>query len=187
MCPSTGSQDALPDSYATGTEAEFTLHSAWRASDFLGQWSQLKFMFMRQDLEDQQRALEDEGRHRVAVWDLTAASFPDVPGRVRFLTAEASRFSERVADAQWALAFHLIAKYSNGNLLLGERTVDLRAPGYPSAWLDLAGFHNWPGDTWRPPPTPRSPLNAFQLGALGLSLCGVLLLVHRVARPPSVG
>ena len=56
------------------------------------------------------------------------------------------RISQGAVDAWWALAFRLIAKYNNGQLVHGEGNVYY--PGYPAWWLRAVGYDRWPGYTW---------------------------------------
>jgi len=152
-------QPGVPKSYLVGLQSEFSLKSAWWAFNFVNNWIQLKYNAMIKDVQEEQKQLECEGERRVEQWDKKARELlkdGEHAGKVlRYLEGKTSGFAEDVVDRHWRLAAKLVAKYSNGNVVVGERSKDMTVPGYPVEWLQQTDFASYGAKTWTPGPTER--------------------------------
>ncbi len=129
----------VPESYQIGRRDVFDRKSAWWAFDFVGNWSNLKFSYMIEDIE---KASTD--------WEETFATLqPGVEARAEslyeenpqagreYLTKYSNDMAQRVVDDWWSFSDFLIAKYNDGYI---NKTGERKSVGYPKEWLDAVGY-----------------------------------------------
>eukprot|EP00668_Euglena_longa_P001847 GGOE01002168.1.p1 GENE.GGOE01002168.1~~GGOE01002168.1.p1 ORF type:complete len:665 (-),score=199.28 GGOE01002168.1:289-2283(-) len=190
--PFYGSQDRVPKAYLTGVQSKFSMDSAWWAFNFVNNWIQLKYSYMIKDVQEEQNHLEPLAEKEVAKWDRHAHKMcrqHECEAEVaKYLGEETCRFAEEVVDSHWQLALKLIAKYSNGNILVGEGPHDLTVPGYPAEWLNHTEYAQYPAPgTWLPDgqaitkrlaETTGLPQGVVLLSSLALALGVFLVALH---------
>jgi len=148
--PLYGTQSAVPVSFSRGIQSDFTSDSAFWAFSFVNNWLQLRYADMIGEIREEQNIWEALGVQQVARLDREVPKLPKNVDPVKYLTEQTGEFAEEVVKARWQIARHLVAKYSNGNILTGEGPHDLKSPGYPEAWLKQTQYPKWPGKTWLP-------------------------------------
>lgn len=141
---------SLPASVQSGDPQKFERTSAWWAFNFVNNWSRLNFQRMyRADILPLQAELEALSMDGVEALDARVAGKPAAQART-----EVERFGEentaRVLSRWWTLADTLVAKYSDGYVNLPDGAYgtpepeEVRTVGYPSWWLDAAGYAGGP-------------------------------------------
>ena len=109
-----------------------------------------------QEVEVEQRRLEDEGFALQKELDATAATH-DPEERLRHIEKRQRAFAEHVVEEWWAFCWRVVAKYNNGYITTGEKKGQVRIPGYPVWWLKKAGYDKYPHGEWiKPVPSPKS-------------------------------
>jgi dipeptidase len=140
----------LPEAFDIGNRAEFDRKSAWWAFDFVGNWAQLRFNAMLEDIKAKRAELEgkflaDQPSIEQQALDL----YKNDPGAARaFLTDYTNKVAQLTYEEWWKLADALIVKY-NDNGVGGGRGAT-RPAGPSKEWLDSL--------TWKKIPTkPTTP------------------------------
>lgn len=133
----------LPVAYQTGDPQVFSRTSAWWAFDFVANWARLNYRRMcTADILPLQRQLEVKGRAVLDEWDERFGG-ADAEG----LTAACAAHAGDVANAWWAMADRLIAKYSDGYVNPPDarpQNAAATAIGYSSTWLGLTDYRDGP-------------------------------------------
>jgi dipeptidase len=134
----------LPEAFDIGTRAEFDRKSAWWAFDFVGNWSQLRFNAMLEDIKAKRAELE--GKFLADQADIEKQALEiykkDPTAARAFVTDYTNKVAQKTYEEWWKLADALIVKYNDN---AGPRNAT------PSKeWLDSL--------TWKKIPTkPTSP------------------------------
>ena len=130
----------IPEAYEIGTRAEFDRKSAWWSSNFVGNWANLNFSGMIQDIQKTYTDIEDRLFLQQPTIEKTAAElYKQDPAAAReYITAYSNRVAQDTIDAWWKLADTLVVKYqdSGQNLQGAERP----RSQYPKDWLDKSGY-----------------------------------------------
>jgi dipeptidase len=139
----------LPAAFEIGRRDRFDRNSAYWASNFIGNWSNLNYRNMVQDVRIRQKEIEDQlladqpGVEKAAL-ELAASD----PARARqFISDYSNRVAQENVTKWWALADKLVCDYQDG----GARTTpDKRT--IPSGWLEKQGaFGTKPPDPAKAP------------------------------------
>ncbi|MFC1562297.1 dipeptidase [candidate division KSB1 bacterium] len=129
----------VPESFEIGGREKFERESAYWAFNFVGNWAELKFSYMIEDIEKAYSTLEEEFFNLQPLVDKRAlALYEEKPELARdYLTEYSCSMARNTVDEWWKLGDYLIAKYSDGyiNLPSTGRTV-----GYPEEWLEAVGY-----------------------------------------------
>ena len=114
-CRSTPATPAFPKAYEIGTRAEFDRRSAWWSSNFVGNWTNLNFDAMIQDVRDAYTAIEDSLFAQQPVVEKVALElYKKDPNAAReYITAYSNRVTQDAIDAWWKLADTLVVKYQD--------------------------------------------------------------------------
>ena len=132
-----------PACFQTGRKDVYDRAAAWWAFNFVGNWADLKYMYMIKDIRSLQSELEEELFGLQPAVEATALKlYADDPAACRnYLTHYSNSMARGVVESWWALADHLIVKYSDGLVNVdGEN----RRVGYPKEWLDAVGYGQTP-------------------------------------------
>lgn len=133
----------LPQSFQTGSTAEYDRDVAWWAFNFVANWAELKYQYMIKDIQARQTAIENkEFAEQIAVDTAAATLYQEDPQKARdYLTNYANANADSVVDEWWSLADELITKYDDG--YVNEPTI-AQEVGYPREWLDQVGYADGP-------------------------------------------
>ena len=127
--------DELPRPFTTGTRGEFNGESLWWMFDFVGNWANLKYSYMIEDIQAVQGDLEGHFIALQPAVEKTAlellATDPDLARQ--YLTNYSVTQSELVLRRWQALAKLLIRKYTDG--YIADEKGDVVEPGYPEEYL----------------------------------------------------
>ncbi|MGE5359562.1 MAG: dipeptidase [Bacteroidales bacterium] len=130
---------SIPKAYEIGNRAEFDRNSAWWAFDFVGNWSQLRFNGMIQDIKAKRAELEGKFLADQASVEQQALDLykKDPAAARKFINDYSNKAAQKTIDEWWKLADFLIVKYNdNGVNVRGGQN-----PPPPSKeWLDSIGF-----------------------------------------------
>ena len=135
---------------SVGNRAEFDRKSAWWAFDFVGNWAQLRFNAMLEDIKAKRAELEGKFLADQATIEQQAMDlYKKDPNAARvFVTDYTNKVAQQTYDEWWKLADTFIVKY-NDNGVAGGRGAT-RPPGPSKEWLDSL--------TWKKIPTkPTTP------------------------------
>jgi dipeptidase len=129
---------SVPKAYEIGNRAVFDRNSAWWAFDFVGNWAQMRYDLMIQDIKAKRAELEgkflaDQAEVEKQALDLYKKD-PDAARR--FISDYSNRVAQQTFDEWWKLADALIVKYNDNSV----NAPGMRAPGYPKEWLDATGY-----------------------------------------------
>ena len=129
----------LPRAFETGGRDKFERESAFWAFNFVGNWAELKFIYMIEDIKEKYTTIEDEFFNLQPVIEKTAVElFKKDPKLAQaYLTDYSCTKAQSVVDAWWAFGEFLIAKYSDGYINFPQTG---RSVGYPQEWLDKVEF-----------------------------------------------
>jgi dipeptidase len=129
----------VPESFKTGRKDVFDRNSAWWAFNFLGNWADLKFSYMIEDIRAVYKQIEgDFFDMQPHIEDTALQLYKEDPAKCRrFLTDYSNVMAQKVVDAWWELADHLVVKYTDGLVNKGAENIRV---GYPEEWLDLVGY-----------------------------------------------
>nr|CCA15961.1 peptidase putative [Albugo laibachii Nc14] len=133
-------QENVPESYLTGKQSEFSVKSAWRAFNFVNNWSILRFDVISQDVRKRIKELQDEAFELQRNLDKHNFGSEINSTELAILEQAKNAFASHVVEEWWNFAWTLIAKYSDGNILTGENPGDCQSPGYPTWWLKMTNF-----------------------------------------------
>ncbi|TMW59739.1 hypothetical protein Poli38472_004808 [Pythium oligandrum] len=153
-------QKRLPESYLLGKQSEFHPESAWWAFNFVNNWSLLRFSAINQDVRAEIQTLQQDAFSKREKWEHEALSKKDSDAAAAYLEEESNSFATQVVKHWWALAWRLVAKYSDGYVTTGEAADEMKSPGYPAWWLKTSEFAAWPGDSFAPRDSVKSMLVA---------------------------
>ena len=133
----------VPRPYAVGKRHEFDRDSAWWAWNFVGNWADLKFSHMIQDIRQVQQQLEGKYFLELPQADKKALEFyqKDPKLAVDFINRFVNENLTEGLDTWWNLAWNLVGKYHDGMVISPDGSFS--TPGYPTWWLEKVGF----GDT----------------------------------------
>lgn len=129
----------VPESYQIGGRDEFDRQAAFWAFNFVGNWAELKFSYMIEDIRAKSQAFEDEFFAKLAETDAKAVELyeKDPKEARKFLTDYSNAAAERTTRAWWDLGHYLIAKYSDGYVNLPKTG---EAVGYSEEWKKAVGY-----------------------------------------------
>ncbi|CCI45003.1 unnamed protein product [Albugo candida] len=133
-------QENIPESYLTGKQSEFSLESAWRAFNFVNNWCLLRFDVISEEVRQRSKELQEEAFEFQKKLDNHNFGSDINATEVAHLEEAKNKFAAYVVDEWWKLAWTLVAKYSDGNILTGENPGETECPGYPAWWLKLTNF-----------------------------------------------
>ena len=127
----------VPTAFEIGRRDRFDRNSAFWASNFVGNWSNLNYRAMIQDIRARQSEIEDKLFADQPVIEKTALELHKAdPDRARtFISDYSNRVAQENFSAWWALADKLVTDYQD--LGMGRAAPDKRA--YPADWLDKQG------------------------------------------------
>jgi dipeptidase len=130
----------VPEAYETGTRAQFDRRSAWWAFNFVGNWANINYRAMSQDIRKAYTEIEERFFAQQPVIEKTALDlYKQDPNAAReYLTAYSNRAAHDTVEAWWRLADGLIVKYqdSGQNVPPAERPMIT----YPKDWLEANGY-----------------------------------------------
>ncbi|OQR91775.1 peptidase [Achlya hypogyna] len=150
--PFSCAQGSIPDSYLASRKHEFSTQSAWWAFEFVNNWSMLRYDMIHADVAVVLAELQDAAIALESTTRAAALQMPDAAARTAFIETKYNAFAQAMVDRWWQLAFKLIAKFSDGYVVHGDRAGDMHAPGYPAWWLQSTNFASWPAqDAYKPP------------------------------------
>jgi dipeptidase len=148
------SQREMPSGYDVyGAQSAFERGSPWRPFNLVNNFSLLRFDRMRRDIEAESRRWEARGFATAARAEAEAlaamaqskeAQSGDAQTAGRVLGDASVAHADRVVAAWWALAWRLIAKWSNNYRLEGEGDDDWEELGYPDWWLGITDYATYP-------------------------------------------
>ncbi len=126
----------VPAPYEIGRRDRFDRGSAWWASNFIGNWSNLNYRAMMQDIRARQSEIEDRLFSDQPIIEKTALElYKADPDRARRFISD---YSNRVAQENylkwWELADKLVTDYQDG----GSRTTPEKRT-IPADWLEKQG------------------------------------------------
>ncbi|NQT29225.1 MAG: C69 family dipeptidase [Candidatus Saganbacteria bacterium] len=139
----------LPESYQTGDPQKYSKGCAWWAFNFVSNWADLKYSYMKKDILAKQKELEDQEFTMQPVVDKQAlALYKKDPQKAReYLTNYGINNANNVVSEWWELAFYLLAKYTDGYVNIPNPATEV---GYPKGWLDQVGYKNGPTTYTKP-------------------------------------
>jgi dipeptidase len=135
----------LPVSFNTGDRGGsndfFSQNSAWWAFNFVENYSNLKYMYMIENIKAVRDPLEAEFFAMQPAIESAAIDLYAVdPELARsFITTYTNTCANRVVDAYWALANQLIGRYTDG-YYYDETIRKSSSQGYPAEWLEAVGY-----------------------------------------------
>eukprot|EP00668_Euglena_longa_P001844 GGOE01002164.1.p1 GENE.GGOE01002164.1~~GGOE01002164.1.p1 ORF type:complete len:644 (+),score=192.42 GGOE01002164.1:276-1934(+) len=145
--PFYSSQRTVPQSYLEGKQSEFSTKSAYWAFNFVNNWCYNMWVHTRKDVVAAQKRLEEDGVKFQAKVDKAVAAMGSRSAQ-RYIEVQQEQFAESVVSQWWALAWHLVGKFNNGYIVLGEEEGQMITPGYPVWWLKAMKYDQWPGDSY---------------------------------------
>ncbi len=136
-----GADNPVAKSYYTGFSDKFDMQSTWWAFNFVANWAALKYSYIIKDIKAKQRELETEAFAGVKTVEKQALEqYDSDPEGVKAMLGEFSRkTAQHVNDTWWALAWRLVAKYSDGYVNEPENMA--QQVGYPDTWYRRSA---WP-------------------------------------------
>jgi dipeptidase len=135
---------ALPKAYGICNTAAFSRESAWWAFNFVANWAEMKYGYMRDDIAGKRDPIELEELKQVEAVDAEAlALYEDSPDAAReYVTEYCTENAEKVVRDWWAFADELVAKYDDGYVSTPEERA--HEVGYPKWWRDAVGYADGP-------------------------------------------
>jgi len=129
----------LPLSFELGGRDKFDRESAFWAFNFVGNWAELKFSYMIEDIKEKYTSFENDFFEMQPVVEKTAVELykKDPKLAQAYLTDYSCTKAQGVVDAWWSFGEYLITKYSDGYINLPNTG---RSVGYPEEWLDKVEF-----------------------------------------------
>jgi len=130
----------LPDAFDIGNRAEFDRRSAYWAFNFIGNWAQLRFNAMLDDIKAKRAELEgkflaDQAEIEKQALDL----YKKDPNAARaFVNDYTNKVAQKTYEEWWKLADALIVKYNDNGVIMEPG--GKRPPGPSKEWLDSIGF-----------------------------------------------
>lgn len=125
----------VPPSYARGSLGRFSWDSAWWVFNFVANFANLKYSYMRDDIQKVQAELEGNLIALQPVIEKTAIELhkKDPALVTTYLTDYSISHAERVVDRWRELAEFLITKYNDG--YVQDENHRPQEEGYPEEWL----------------------------------------------------
>jgi dipeptidase len=142
----------VPHAFEIGRRDRLDRSSAYWASNFVGNFANVNYQGMIQDIRAKQVQIEDALFAAQPVVEKTALElYAKDPAQARvFINDYSNRVAQENFTRWWELADQLVVDYQDG----GSRVSDAAKRSYPKAWLDKQG----PFGTKLPtPPTPPTP------------------------------
>ena len=129
----------LPYQYETGSHLEFDPEIAFWVHSFAGNWANLKFSYIIEDIKAMQKKTEDRQFIMQPAVEMAALELykQDPQMAIDFLTDYSNNNAERVVKEWWDFDQMLIRKYNDG--YVDGKTVD-----YPAWWLKEVGYEDGP-------------------------------------------
>ncbi|MGM0439895.1 MAG: dipeptidase [Chlamydiota bacterium] len=133
----------LPTPYQSGSSKDFNFKTAWWAFNFVGNWMQLKYSYMIEDIKNVQSEIEPKEILMQTAIDQGALALyhQDQELAKEYLTTYCTDNSEKIVARWWHLAKYLIEKYSDGYLNKPNLSQEI---GYPLDWLKVSGYYEGP-------------------------------------------
>jgi dipeptidase len=140
----------LPEAYSTGNRHAFDKDSAFWVFNFIGNWADLKFSYMIEDIREKQQEYEGKMLAMQPGIDQAAkAMYEQDPDLARqFLTDYCNSNANKVVKEWWDFAEFLIMKYIDGYINVPDVG---QSVGYPLWWLKEVGFEDGPYKTYEKP------------------------------------
>jgi dipeptidase len=127
--------DAVPKSYAVGTNQRFSWDSAWWVFNIVSNYANLKYSYMVPEIRAVQKDIESHLLALQPAVEKTAVELSRTNPNLmtRYLTDYSVMHAEQTVERWKALAEHLFTKYNDGYV----RDPDGKYPnvGYPEEWL----------------------------------------------------
>jgi dipeptidase len=126
----------VPAAFEIGRRDRFDRNSAWWASNFIGNWSNLNWRGMMIDIRAKQKEIEDKlFADQPAIEQIALEMYKSSPDRARtFINDYSNRVAQENFMKWWELADKLVTDYQDG----GSRTTpDKRT--IPADWLQKQG------------------------------------------------
>lgn len=135
---------SLPSVYEVTDTDKFDRDSAWWAFNFVANWAELKYSYMKDDIGAKRDPIELGELKQVETVDAEAlARYENSPDAAReYLTEYCTGNAEKVVRDWWAFADELIAKYDDG--YVGTPEDRAHEVGYPKWWRDDVGYDQGP-------------------------------------------
>jgi dipeptidase len=129
----------IPSEYDTGNRHEFDPTVAWWVHSFAGNWANVKFSYVIEDIKAMQKKTEDKLiLMQPAIEEAAIALYNQDPAlAIEFLTDYCADTAQRVVTDWWNFDQSLIVKYNDG-YVAGESV------GYPAKWLKEVGYEEGP-------------------------------------------
>ncbi|MFO7652741.1 MAG: C69 family dipeptidase [Candidatus Krumholzibacteriia bacterium] len=127
--------DALPQSFATGSLQGYSDESAWWVFNLVGNYANLRYRDMIQDIQTVQHELEGHFLALQPAVEQTAVALAKTDPELlrRYLTDYSVQQAELTVDRWRALGKHLITKYNDG--YVKDDRGRPQEVGYPETWL----------------------------------------------------
>ncbi len=145
----------LPRAYTIGTMQKFSWESAWWVFNFVANFANLKYSYMKEDIQKLQRELEGDYLKLQPVIEQTALELAENnPEQLAgYLTDYSVYHAENVVDRWRELGEFLICKYNDGYVKNEKGRPEER--GYPESWRRTVVVNRpeqfrlpqWPSDT----------------------------------------
>ncbi len=145
----------IPDTFAKGSMGEFSWDSAWWVFNFVANYANLRYSFMKEDIQAVQSQLESNLSAMQPAVEKTALELyeKDPSLAADYLTDYSENAANRVVKRYRQLAELLIRKYNDGYIQNEEGRA--REEGYPEEWLrgvielhpDKYGINRWDSDS----------------------------------------
>lgn len=127
--------NAVPESYAVGSLQKFSWESAWWVFNFVANFANLKYSYMKLEIQAVQSRIEGDYLLMQPVVDRTAVDLykTDPAAAIQYLTDYSVWHAEQVVDRWRALGEYLVMKYNDG--YVKDENGEPQEVGYPESWL----------------------------------------------------
>ncbi len=125
----------LPEAYENGHLREYDRNTAGWAFNLMGNWADLKFSYMIEDMQAKQQEIENrEFAFQPAIEQAAVNLYKQSPELAKeFLTEYFVNNANAVVEEWWDFTEDMFAKYIDGY-------VDGKSVGYPDEWLMEVGY-----------------------------------------------
>ena len=121
----------LPKSYTVGSLQKFSWESAWWVFNFVANFANLKYSYMKPEIQAVQSRIEGDYLFQPVV-DRTAVDlYRPTPRGIRYLTDYSVWHAEQVVDRWRELGEYLVMKYNDG--YVKDEKGEPQEVGYPEA------------------------------------------------------
>ncbi|NOQ31897.1 MAG: dipeptidase [Helicobacteraceae bacterium] len=136
--------NSIPKAYYTGFSDKFDQQSAWWAFNFVANWAAIKYSYIIKDIQLKQNELELASMKNVKIMDHKALKVYEKRPLVakEMLTHFSNSEASKVVNTWWALAWRLVAKYSDG--YVNEPNKMAQEVGYPKEWYKYSNYSDGP-------------------------------------------